>query len=429
MHDWGVPLAIALFALDAYAVLRAILRKSGVSATLAWLLAIIAFPIVGAIGYLLLAGPSIKRATRRNRPTARGAFRRSQAPDPNARGSAGPIDATLALAAQITGLPPTAGNAAEPLTSRDRAYEKIEAAVRAARTRIWAEYYIINNDITGRRFLDLLAEKARAGVEVKLLYDAVGSLRVDERLLRAIGAAGGKTAAFLPVNPFRRRWATHLRNHRKLVIVDDEIGFTGGMNVGDEYTSIGRRSDGLHFHDSHVALRGPAVADLAEIFCEDWQYAAEETLKPIEPPAPVGKCTVAIVPSGPDQVHNAHALIYFTAVATARRRVWLASPYFVPDPPMVQALISAALRGVDVRLLMPAHNDLRIVGWAARSYYAELIRGGVRIFEYQPAMLHAKRMVVDQRWSIVGSANVDIRSFRLNFEVGALIFDGEFAAG
>ncbi len=428
MTEWTTIAAVSTVALQIYASGRAILRKSGVSSTLAWLLAIISFPVVGALIYLLGASPSIRRAARRQRPTARGLFAGRRTVEALGEqidhGATGHV---LTLACRLTGLPPTVGNRVRLLTSSKDAFQTIEEAVRGATTRVWAEYYIIKNDATGRRFLDLLIERAQAGVEVRLLYDAVGSLRIDPTRLEALAEAGGHAAVFLPVNPLRRRWSTHLRNHRKLVIVDDVIGFTGGMNVGDEYSGRGLRRGGRHFHDSHLAIEGPAVADLAEIFIEDWLFAADEQLPGIAEPEPDGDCVTAIVPSGPDQVHNAHGMVYFTGIAAARERVWIASPYFVPDTATVRALVSAALRGVDVRLLVPARNDVRIVGAAARSYYPELIRAGVRVFEYLPSMLHAKRMVVDSAWGIVGSANVDIRSFRLNFELGALVIGSDFA--
>ncbi|HEY6007902.1 MAG TPA: phospholipase D-like domain-containing protein, partial [Geobacteraceae bacterium] len=174
---------------------------------------------------------------------------------------------------------------------------------------------------------------------------------------------------------------------------------------------------------------GPAVADLAGIFTEDWYFATEETIRldATAPALPVGPATVAALPSGPDQDHNASALVYFGGIAGARERVWLTSPYFIPDEPTLRALEETALRGVDVRLLVPAESDAFLVGPAGRSYFPTLLKAGVRVFEYLPSLLHAKTMVVDAEWSFVGSANLDIRSFRLNFELGALVADPEFA--
>ena len=333
------------------------------------------------------------------------------------------------LSAAITGHLPTSGNRAELLAEDEQAFGKIEAALASAKRSIWAEYYIINNDETGWRFLDLLAERARAGVEVRLLYDAIGSGSINKPRLEAILKAGGRAEVFLPLNPLRRRWSVHLRNHRKLIVVDGQVGFTGGMNIGDEYSGRGRRKGGKRFRDSHLELIGPAVGSLCATFAEDWTFATGEglTLPSVPEPRPGAKTVVAVVPSGPDQEHNANALVYFSAINSAERRCWLTSPYFIPDEPTEQALCSAALRGVDVRIIVPGHPDVPLVGWVARSFYPRLVHAGVRVFEYMPEMLHGKTLVVDSELSIVGSANVDMRSFRLNFELGARVVDPAFA--
>ncbi|MBM3984920.1 MAG: cardiolipin synthase [Planctomycetes bacterium] len=450
----AVTLLVA--ALDLYAIATALTRRLGVESTLAWIFAILALPAVGALAYLLLAGPSIQRTTRRKRAAALqvrvgvAAGGASAAPAP-----ARPEDALssgetslLRLAANLTELSPTGGNAVELLAENERAYETIAAALQAARRSIWAESYIIKKDETGQRFLDLLAEKARAGVEVRLLYDAMGSLGIDARRLAALQAAGGRAAAFLPVNPLRKRWAVQMRNHRKLIVVDGEVGFTGGMNIGNEYSGrlrrrirevVVNRTDPDHFQDAHLSVRGPAVADLAQTFAEDWGFATDEELElpPVPPPVDGqgtldlhdadGSAVVAVIPSGPDQAHNANGLVHFAGIAAARARIWLESAYFIPDEALMTALVSAALRGVDVRVVVPAVSDVGLVRAAARSYYPALLRGGVRVFEFQPSMLHSKTVVVDGRWGLVGSANMDIRSFRLNFELGALVLGRDFA--
>jgi len=424
---------VLVSALDIFTIVRAVSRGVGVEGTLAWIFFIVAFPGVGGVTYLLLASPSIKRTAKRKR-RSRASVRESLSA--RARADRTPDvalsrqeESILELATALAGLPPSARNSVELLADSERAFEEFEEAVRGAKKSIWAEYYIIRNDETGRRFLDILAEKTREGVEVRLLYDAFGSLRIDAGRLAAIRAGGGKAEVFLSLNPLRRRWSVHLRNHRKMIIIDGQLGFTGGMNVGDEYSGRLRRRGGQRFHDSHLAIRGPAVGDLMQAFAEDWLFATEETIDVPAPPAGIegAKSIVAIVQSGPDQEHNASGLVHFTGVACALERAYLTSPYFIPDQAMVRSLVSAAMRGVDVRLLVPRHCDVAIVGPAGRSYYRELLRGGVRIFEYLPSMLHAKTMVVDGAWGIVGSANVDMRSFRLNFELGALVIDPNFA--
>lgn len=407
--------------LDVLVIGRALLRRHGAQGTLAWILAIIAFPIVGALAFLMMGVPVMRRTPKRAR-RARAPLPPQVDPQPT---SAGPV---LAVAERLTRLPPSVGNTVTLLAHSEDAFTRIERSLELATRSIWAEYYIIRNDETGRRFVDRLTERAREGVEVRLLYDAVGSWLLDRTRLKGLRDAGAKVAAFLPVNPLRRNWSANLRNHRKLVVVDGEIGFTGGMNVGDEYSGRALRRGGQHFRDSHLELRGPAVSDLAATFAEDWAFATDETLEVREvTPLEDGTCTVAIIPSGPHQPTNASAMAYFTGIATARHRVWLSSPYFVPDGATLRALSSAAIRGCDVRVVVPKHNDIRLVGAAARSYYGELLKVGVRVFEYRPSMLHAKAMVVDGAWSIVGSANIDIRSFQLNFELGALVADRAFA--
>ncbi|MGQ0552779.1 MAG: phospholipase D-like domain-containing protein [Planctomycetota bacterium] len=447
-------LLVLVLALDLYVIARAVSRGHGVEGTLAWIFAILALPFFGSLAYLALASPSIPRTAQRKRDRARMTAR--AAAHAARRAGTDPPEASLVrLVSQLTLMEPTDGNAIELLSEDQRAFADIEQALRSAKHSLWAESYIIKNDETGRRFFELATAKAREGLDVRVLYDAVGSMAIDKRLLRELSAAGGKVAAFLPFNPLRRRWSVHLRNHRKIIVVDGEVGYTGGMNIGDEYSGRLRKrlakavagslkesfklvpagtrakappEPGV-FKDTHLKLRGPAVGDLAQVFVDDWAFATEETL-PLPPrpgPAPDACCSVAIVPSGPDQSHNANALAHFSGIAMAQKRVWLTSAYFVPDQATLTALISAALRGVDVRVLVPQRGDVHLVNAAARSYFPTLLRGGVRLFRYQPSVLHSKSMVVDSRWSLVGSANVDIRSFRLNFEVGALVI-GETTA-
>jgi cardiolipin synthase len=431
-----ILLWVATYGLALATILVALSRRRGFAGTMVWIFAILAFPGVGALAYLLLANPSVVR-TNRHRQRAAERVRQALPPgEPTPPSEVArllpPIERSLlTLAARTTGLPATSGNLLALLTDNGDAFAHIEHALEQAQKLIWAEYYIINDDDTGRRFLTLLAERARKGVEVRLLYDAVGSSRMDRGALAALRDAGGKVEAFLPVNPFRRRWAIHLRNHRKILVVDGEVGFTGGMNIGDEYSGSGLRRRVrklLPWRDTHLLLRGPAVRDLAQIFAEDWCFATDELLEPPSAaPATMPGSVVAILPSGPDQEANANGLTYFSGIASATERCYLTSPYFIPDDATVRALAAAALRGVDVRILVPSLSDVLLMRPAIRSYYPTLVRSGVRIYEYQPAMLHAKTMVVDGKFGTIGSANLDVRSFRLNFEVSALVCDPEFA--
>ena len=435
-------LALAVLALDVVALAHAVTRHLGVASTLAWIFFILFLPGAGAVAYFLLASPRIRTTRRRRRlagEAVRAAIRRSlgRTPFPAEVDQASPLArSVLFLGTRLTGLPPRAGNRVELLLDNERAFRAKEDAVRAAERSVWAEYYIVEDDATGRGFLADLADRARAGCDVRLLYDAVGSSGLPEEGLEELRAAGGRAEAFLPVNPLRRRWSAHLRNHRKLLVVDERVGFTGGMNIGDVYalgaaavsgSSRSRRE--RPWHDAHLRVEGPAVFDLATVFAEDWTFASGEHLVPTSIPIPTaGGSVVAVLPSGPDQAANANAQTYFAALSGAHERCWLTTPYFVPDEPTVAALRNAAYRGIDVRVLVPARSDVPVAQAAGRFFYPTLLRSGVRIFEYQPAFLHAKTVVVDGSWALVGSANLDFRSFTLNFELGALVFDRAFAA-
>lgn len=424
--DWLVLLVEVVLA--TVALTFAMLRRRGASGTLAWTFAILAFPIVGPIAYFLLANPYILRPRRRKRRAARDV--RAQYPPslhPEATSQVSDAHRSILHAAwSASGLPPSGGNRVEVLTDNRDAFARKEEAILAAQHTIWAEYYMVHGDGTGRRFLELLAQRAREGVDVRLLFDAVGSSDIDRNGVDELVKAGGRAAAFLPVNPLRRRWAVHLRNHRKILVTDARIGFVGGMNVGDEYSGRrGRR--GRPWRDTHLRVQGPAARDLALVFDEDWCFMTGEVLTLPPPVAPVGDATVAILPSGPDQDDNAAGLAWFTCIGLALHRCWIATPYFAPDDGILRGLTAAARRGVDVRLLVPERNDLVLMGLANRSFYRFLVEAGVRVYEYRPTMLHAKTVVVDGALAMVGSANVDMRSFRLNFEAGALVADRGFA--
>lgn len=414
--------ALVAVALSIFAAIRALSRPHGVAATYGWLLAIFALPWIGALIYFAVASPYLPRTRARRRRE-----RTSIAPATPLRSPPDPVG-LFRLCERLTGLPATAGNSVTWLGSGAPAFEQLEAAIASARTSIRAQYYIIQNDATGARFLDLLAERAAAGVTVHLLYDALGTSRLDPTRLARLLAAGGKAASFLPLNPLRRRWSVHLRNHRKLVLIDTARAFTGGMNVGDEYA--GRRHPPERFHDALIRLEGPVIEDLDHVFMEDWAYATDEVLEhgPYPMPAPHG-VPAAVIQSGPDQRVNAHRYGFFSMINTANNRLWLTSPYFVPDVVTMRALCAAAYRGVDVRILVPtrARMDVPLVGWATRATFQPLAEAGVRIFEYAPSMLHAKTLLVDADLCLIGSANLDVRSMQLNFEMSVLVQDERLA--
>lgn len=329
-------------------------------------------------------------------------------------------------------------NAVRVLVDAAAAYPAMLAAIAAATDHVHFQFYIYEDDATGRRFRDALVERARAGVEVRVLVDGVGGapvLRRNRAFFRPLLEAGGHVQAFLPLRLGLRRLALNFRNHRKILVIDGRVAFTGGLNIGDEYTG--------DWHDLALHLEGPVIDQLQEVFAEDWRFAADYNVarpryfgrfgelgpKPEARPAVPGhpaRCRV--VASGPDRTESSTFQIYFYGCTTARKRIWIVTPYFIPDQAMLVALSAAARRGVDVRILVPQKSDVPLVQMACRSYYEELLQGQVRIFEYQPAILHAKMLLFDDDWAMVGSANVDIRSFRLNFEASCFMEGPEINA-
>ena len=407
-----------------------VLEKRRPLATLAWILGLSLLPVAGLLVYYLLGPRKLERQRRKRERAARRL--RSSAPElqavaaPSVRSL--PDDLQLrqlvTLAWNNAEAPLTDGNEVTALQDGHDCYAALESAITEAQHHVHLAYYTYQPDATGQRFRDLLTRKAREGVEVRLLVDAVGSSALTRRFLAPLRDAGAEVATFNPVRLPGLR-PVNFRNHRKLVVVDGQVGFTGGINIGDEY--LGRGANGP-WRDTHLRIDGPAVASLQAIFVEDWHFATGTALQ--QPGLfearrhPDRDQRVQVVGSGPDRDWQTIQQLYVTAIGQARERVRLSTPYFVPDEVMLAALEVASLRGVEVELLLSRRTDAPLVRAAARSYYDDLLRAGVRIFEYQPGFLHAKQLVVDTCFAAVGSANFDPRSFRLNFEASALIHGG-----
>ena len=418
-------------------VLRILSERRDAAATLAWILALILLPYAGPLLYVLIAGKvERRRIQRRSRALSRleGGRREvrrhieehassdNEDVHPDQRG-------IMLLAEELGAGPPTIGNSVEFLADGNETFDRIEEAIAEAKYHIHLEYYIFRPDRTGGRLLELLTRKAAEGVRVRLLYDAVGSASLSKSHLRPLVDAGGRAAAFMPLFSLRRPFGVNFRTHRKIVVVDDRVGFVGGRNVGDEYR-VGDSEYG-EWHDAHLRIEGPSVHRLQEIFAEDWIFATDEDLMvtahcftPFERP---GHTRVHILDSGPDGGLGTIYRILFQAMVTAKKTVDIVTPYFVPDRGIQTAMENAAMRGVRIRILVPGKSDNPLVSWAARSYYKDLIPAGVEVYRFTPGMHHAKIVVVDGRWAYVGTANMDVRSFRLNFEVGTALYDPDLA--
>lgn len=413
-----------------------ILERRSPAATLAWLLALLFMPYFGFLVYLLI-GP--RRLYRRRLRYSRARARLIQSTHPLRRAHAATsgfpdtgLERQLATLLERTSQgTPSAARAATLLESGDACYAALETAIAAASHHVHLEYYLWRPDRIGTRLRDQLIAKAEAGVQVRLLLDTIGSDRINQRFLQPLRTAGGKTAWFNPLSLRRLRPNyINFRTHRKIVVCDGRMGFTGGINISDQHSSQSRGADA--WRDTHLQIEGEPVHRLQFIFLEDWYFATNHA--PFEPsffppfPEPAPGSWLQIVESGPDNSHQAIARLYFAAIAGAQRRIALATPYFVPNEALTAALITAALRGVEVRILTPKHSDSRLVTAAARSYYDELTSAGVHIYQYGPAMLHAKLLSIDDRIAVVGSANFDNRSLALNFEAIAVLYDAGLAA-
>lgn len=418
-----VSFAVWLAIVNAIVIVGAIpwivsLKRDPVSA-LAWSMLVVLLPIVGFLLFLLFGYTHVYRPLKRKRRHHRGFEQRAAAKRglPKMLADDADFGGLGELAARLGATPPLGGNRVMLYQATRVAHGALLEAIANARDHVHLEFYIVQPDETGRELLALLTRKARQGCEVRLLYDALGSWTLKARLLHPLHKAGGRSAAFLGISLLRRRLQVNMRNHRKLVVIDGRLAFTGGMNIGNEYLGLSRWF--RYWRDNLMRVEGPAVAPLQSIFVEDWDFSADELLdEPRYFPelTEAGESIVQVVDSGPDQEINTLREVIFAALTSAKERLWIATPYFVPDTGILDALKLAARRGVEVRMLCPKKSDNRISDYASRYYWMELLVEGVQIYEYQRGMMHAKMMLVDGRWGWVGTANLDRRSLQLNFE-------------
>ncbi len=397
-----------------------VLQRRGAAATVAWVLTLTVLPVIGIALYFFF-GPRRYEKRKKRRARAQAEMGRRTIHDPQ------PTQDLSSQAADLIRLcENTVGQAArlrrgtlQLFNTGAEKYAALEVALANAEHHIHLEYYIWEPDTIGTRLRDRLVERARSGVEVRVLVDGFGSSKAHDRFWRPLREAGGEVRRFnaLTLTRWRPRMA-NFRTHRKIAVIDGTVGFTGGMNVSDVHTAEVSGDDA--WRDTHARIDGSAVKGLQLVFFEDWHYATGSAPDghAYVPPGDEGEGELLqIVSSGPDENLDAIHKLYFSAIAGSHQRVWLTTPYFVPDDSIVHALSAAALRGADVRVLVPEKGDVPVVAAAARSYYPELLEVGVKIFEHTGPVLHAKTLIVDDYLAVVGTANTDNRSFRLNFEV------------
>ena len=428
---WLALTVVVERALAIWASVHIILRKRDARAAIGWTGLVWLVPFVGPAAYALFGINRIKRRAARLRSHVAHPPPGEFEDDGTAAQLAGryaDLIPIARLADQVTRWPLVPGNRIDPLVGGDEAYPEMLQAIDAATGSVALATYIFDSDRAGARFLDTLARAHARGVQVRVLIDGVGRRYSVPPITRALRASGVPTSVFLDsAMPWRNPYL-NLRNHRKLLVVDGRVGFTGGLNIREGcMLSLDPRHP---VQDLHFRIQGPVVRQLLETFALDWAFTNGEVLRGapwfVEIPA-VGKTLARAVPDGPDEDFEAISQVLLGALSQARRRVRICTPYFLPDSTLIAALNTAAMRGVAVEILIPAECNLRFVQWAAAAQADQLLRAGCRILATPPPFDHTKLMLVDEAWVFLGSANWDPRSLQLNFELNVECYDEDLA--
>ena len=419
---------IALTLLAAFSAGHALINKRDPRSALGWIVTCLAIPLLGPLFYW---GMGVNRIYSR----AKRWQKEAGASQSLAKGRPAPASTRLPaelsylkelrrLSDRVVSTELRPGNAIVPLDNGEGAYPAMLAAIDNSVSSIHLCTYIFDGDHTGERFATALAKAASRGVEVRVIVDSLGEKYSKPTARELLKGSDVQFRSFLPLRP---GGYLNLRNHRKILVVDGMVGFTGGMNIGDRHLIKGRPAG---VKDLHFQVLGPVVADLQLTFLDDWRFAQGELLtgERFFPELPaVGCALVRSVSDGPDKEFRKLHWIILGALSCARKRVSIVTPYFIPDRALIAALVTAALRGVSISMVLPELNNLPFVQWASRSYLWELLQHGVRIYAQPAPFVHTKLMVVDGSWSLIGSANLDPRSLRLNFELGLEVYDRDFA--
>lgn len=411
--------------------IRALLETRTSQGTIAWVVSLNTFPYLAVPAYWVFGRSKFEGyvSARRSSDERLVAQGREYVAKLRERDLLAQPDRDQALLVEkLAKLPFTRGNRAELLVNGDATFQSLFEGIDQARDYILVQFYILRDDLIGRELKDRLLARARAGVRVYVLYDEVGSGDLSQSWAQELHPAGVELKAFNTTQGSANRFQLNFRNHRKTVVVDGTTAWVGGHNVGDEY--LGRDPKIGFWRDTHLKVDGPVVQSIQVAFAEDWYWAAQTKLSQLnwEPRAASGGHSTQILclPTGPDDPLETCTLFNLRLINSARNRLWIASPYFVPDEQFISALQLAALRGVDVRVLVPDKSDNKMVELSGWSYFAELDRVGIRFYRHQKGFMHQKVMLVDDAVCTIGTANFDNRSFRLNFEITLGVLDREF---
>ncbi|MGB5741703.1 MAG: cardiolipin synthase [Sedimenticolaceae bacterium] len=427
--EWLIGAYVAIEIVGLTMAGRAVMTARTSQGAIAWAISLVGFPLLALPMYLVFGRRKFERNIRARRAVV-GAIEPvladlEQRASPYEEASSEFNQGYLLPLARLAKFPFVGGNDARLLVDGAVTFAALFDAIDAATDYVLVQYYILRDDGIGRDLQRRLLERLEQGISVLLLYDGVGSGSLQEYLAE-LTDAGAQVAEFGVSGRWSRRLQLNFRNHRKIVVVDGKVGFLGGLNVGDEY--MGRHPTLTPWRDTHVEITGPAVIKLQISFVEDWYDSTGELPDLAWQPARLQEADrrVLILPSGPADTLETCGLFFTHLISQARKRVWIVSPYFVPDEAIVSALQLAALRGVDVRILLPRRSDNWLVHLAGHAYLQEIGSTGVSVYRYQKGFLHQKVVLVDDDTATVGTPNFDNRSFRLNFEVTAVFADREF---
>ncbi len=403
-----------------WTVYHALLYKRDTRAALGWIMACIFIPYGGPLFYFFFGINRVRgRASGKGHGFFRVGYESPRSGVPRVQNAGAGLDA---IGHRVTGRTLVPGNKVTLLHNGDGTYPEMLHAIASATERVWLATYILKTDDTGTAFADALAAAANRGVETRVLVDGIGEMYSWRRPSKLLRKKGINVRRFMPPKLFPPSIHINLRNHRKLLIVDRDVGFTGGMNIADENRAQANKRRKIT--DIHFSLAGRVVEDLAHAFDNDWQFAGGTKGSAGWPSgdSPAGDAACRVVPDGPSDEMDALAQTIQGVVSAAQRSVDIMTPYFLPSLELVATLQSAALRGVRVRIVLPQKNNLFYVHWANRNVLAELLEWGIEVCYQPPPFCHSKLLCIDERYSLIGSANLDPRSLRLNFELGVEVF-------
>lgn len=431
LESWQIGFLSILFSLSVFFIGFVIfLENRRPAQTLTWLVVLGSFPLLGFLFYILFGRNYRKRRMFEKKALfdeqAFLKFEGSREWNHDKIAHMGNHQRLLFKLAHRLGKSPISfATETEALTNGEDTFSKIFSELKKAKHHIHLEYYIVRHDEVGQQLKDVLIERAKNGVQVRFLYDAVGSWQLSDEYIGDLRDAGVQIIPFFPVKlPFLNNKINY-RNHRKIIIIDGSVGFVGGLNVGDEY--LGKSQYFGFWRDTHLYIKGEAVRTLQLIFLQDWYYmTGDRFLTPnyLSPDLITEEQYggVQLIAGGPDNEWEVIKNLFFSMIISAKHSIWIASPYFIPDEDILSALKVAALSGIDVRILVPSRPDKKIVFYASRSYFPELLEAGARVYEYKKGFMHSKIIIVDHELASIGTANMDMRSFHLNFEINAFLF-------